>query len=155
MTFDFDKYNYIDIVRCHTTPDKLSRIGRLWINNAPFCYTLEPVAYLIPVGIYDLTLSVVSPRFANCEPYKSICGGKVPRLLNVSGRQGILIHIGNFARDSRGCILVGDYDDSKLRQNRLISSRSTFISLYNKIKTFNYPIKVVIRDVRKTFIDKV
>lgn len=152
MIYDYKNYNYIEIVRCYTTPDKLSRIGRLWINHAPFCFTLEPIHYLIPVGCYDLTLQVVSPRFANREPYKSLCGGKVPRLLNVSGRFGILIHIGNFASDSSGCILVGDYEDSKLRRNRLISSRATFISLYNKIKTFKFPIKVVIRDVRETIV---
>lgn len=152
MNYDYKNYNYIDIVRCYTTPDKLSRIGRLLINNVPYCYTLEPMAYLIPVGCYDLTLQVVSPRFAHLEPYKSICCGKVPRLLNVSGRDGILIHIGNFPTDSRGCILVGEYEDSKLRRNRLISSRATFIRLYNKIKTFKFPIKVVIRDVRETIV---
>lgn len=149
---DTKNYNYIEIVRCYTTPDKLSRIGRLWINGHFFCNTLEPLHFIIPVGCYDLSLDVVSPKFVNREPYRSLCHGKVPRLLNVSGRVGILIHIGCFASDSRGCILVGQYDDSKLRHNRLISSRSTFISLYNKIKTFKYPIKVVISDVRETII---
>ena len=152
MIYDYKNYNYIEIVRFLTTPDKFSRIGLLWLNHAPYCYTLEPVRYLIPVGCYDLSLQIVSPRFANREPYKSICGGKVPRLLNVPYRDGILIHIGNFPTDSRGCILVGDYNDSKLSRNRLISSRDTFTRLYNQIKTFKYPIKVVVRDVRETNI---
>lgn len=31
---------------------------------------------------------------------------------NVKGRSGILFHVGNFARDTQGCILIGDGFDS-------------------------------------------
>lgn len=152
MTYDYKNFNYIEIVRCYTTPDGLSRIGNLFINDHFFCNTLEPLAYLIPIGEYPLTLDVVSPKFQKHEPYRTICHGKVPRLLDVSGRSGILIHIGNFPSDSRGCILVGDYDNCRLRCNRIVNSRSTFLCLFRKLKSFKYPIKVVVKDVRETSI---
>lgn len=49
----------------------------------------------IPKGIYKVT------RFNS--PSK----GKCFMLLNVDGRNHILIHVGNYPKDSLGCILVG------------------------------------------------
>lgn len=145
-----EQYNIIDILRCHRTPDGSGIIGCLYINDNFFCHTLEPVNMCIPCGSYPLSLDIISPKYQNRYPYKTLCSGKVPRLLNVPHRDGILIHIGNFSHDSLGCILVGVYEGSYLRTNRLISSTFTFTSFYNKIKTFKYPIKVIVSDVRKT-----
>jgi hypothetical protein len=47
----------------------------------------------IPAGAYNVTLNVVSPKFKDrawAKPY----GGKVPRILNVPGFEGVLIHPG-------------------------------------------------------------
>ena len=154
MIFDSKNFNYIKVVRCFTTPDGLSRIGNLFINDHFFCNSLEPLAYLIPTGEYPLSLDVVSPKFQNHEPYRTFCHGKVPRILNVPCRDGILIHIGNFPSDSRGCILVGDFDNTRLRFNRIVNSRSTFLRLYGKLKSFKYPIKIIISDVRSSLIIK-
>ena len=60
----------------------------------------------IPTGTYKVTMNVVSPRFKNrawAKPY----GGKLPRLLDVPGYEGVLIHPGNSAEDSTACLLVG------------------------------------------------
>lgn len=61
----------------------------------------------IPTGTYKITLDVVSPKFNQKAYYKSFCNGKLPRLLNVKGFDGILIHKGSNADSSAGCIIVG------------------------------------------------
>lgn len=101
-------------------------IGRLYVDGEYFCDTLEdtdrgldadmPLSKIaelkkkgitaIPVGTYEITIKVVSPKFKArswAKPY----GGRVPRLLNVPGFDGVLIHPGNTAADTDGCILVG------------------------------------------------
>src|ERR1700761_9216677 len=72
-------------------------IGNLsWYDNGGFiCNTLEPVN-CIPEGTYALNISV-SPKF---ERY-------LIHVCNVPNRDGILIHTGNTAKDTSGCILVG------------------------------------------------
>jgi len=51
-------------------------------------------------------------------------------LLNVPGYEGVLIHIGNTADDSSGCILVGE----NKQVGKVLNSTETFRKLYNKIK---------------------
>lgn len=60
----------------------------------------------IPTGTYKLDMNTVSPKFKDrswAKPY----GGKVPRLLNVKGFEGVLLHVGNTASNSSGCLLCG------------------------------------------------
>lgn len=61
----------------------------------------------IPVGTYKLSLDIVSPKFSKDSFYRNVCDSKVPRLLSVPGYDGILIHCGNSAKGSAGCLLVG------------------------------------------------
>ncbi len=61
----------------------------------------------IPVGTYDLTMNVISPKFSQMEYYKKYCKGRMPRLQKVPGFEGILIHRGSSANSSAGCIIVG------------------------------------------------
>lgn len=59
----------------------------------------------IPTGTYKIDMNTVSPKFKDrswAKPY----GGKLPRLIGVKGFEGVLIHVGNTASDSLGCILV-------------------------------------------------
>ena len=60
----------------------------------------------IPIGTYTVDMNTVSPKFKDrawAKPY----GGKIPRLLNVKGFEGILLHPGNTADCSYGCVLMG------------------------------------------------
>ena len=60
----------------------------------------------ISTGIYKIDMNTVSPKFKDrswAKPYD----GKLPRLLNVPGYEGILIHVGNTVEYTSGCILVG------------------------------------------------
>lgn len=128
-------------------------IGKLYIDGVYFCDTIEdkdrglyqkqdiqelrkikvPSKTAIPTGIYKISLSIVSPKFSVKKIYQEICKGKVPRLLNVPGYEGVLIHIGNTAEDSAGCILVGQ---NKV-VGKVINSTETFRKLYSKIKGQN------------------
>lgn len=84
-------------------------IGRLTVDGMRFCDTLEdPVRDLtkekkiagntaIPAGTYEIVVNV-SPKFKRL----------LPRLLNVPHFDGVLIHRGNTAADTAGCILVGE-----------------------------------------------
>lgn len=123
-------------------------IGDLYINNIFYCNTLEDTdrglnssmtkqeidtikikgKTAIPTGKYKITLDIISPRFSNSSLYKSI-DGKLPRLLNVPGFDGILIHIGNTPKDTDGCILVG-YNKIK---GQVLNSKDTFNDLYIKL----------------------
>ena len=93
-----------------------STIGSLYLNDVFFCYTLEDKdrgldqsqsvftiqskklfgITAIPYGKYPLIVNK-SPKF----------GRLLPRLQGIKGFDGVLIHRGNSAEHSHGCILVG------------------------------------------------
>lgn len=116
-----------------------STIGDLFLNGELFCQTLEDTCRqkkiqnltAIPSGRYQVAL-IPSPRF----------GRVMPRLLNVSNYQGILMHCGNSAADTDGCILVGIYDDSK--PNWISSSDKTFDSLFDALNQIQGDIWITI-----------
>ena len=127
-------------------------IGKLYIDGQYFCDTIEDKdrnlddgmteqaiksakvygETAIPTGSYPITLNVQSQRFKHRMAY-TFCKGYLPRLQNVKGFDGILIHIGNTQKDSAGCILVG--------QNKVVgqvlNSTETFRKLYAVLDTAN------------------
>ena len=127
-------------------------IDKLYINNEYFSDALEdPDRSLtdsmsleeiqkikikgntcIPYGTYNITLDVYSPKFGNKSYYKEVCNGKVPRLLNVKGFDGILIHVGdgpNGHRLTEGCILIG----RNTIKGGLTEGKKYFQLLYNQM----------------------
>lgn len=121
-------------------------IGKLYIDGSYFCDTIEdkdrgldqslPLSVnkakklkgktAIPVGRYRVTLAVKSPRFSQKKQY-AVCDGYLPRLINVPAFDGVLIHIGNTAEDSEGCILVG----KNTQVGKVLESTQTFWKLYS------------------------
>ena len=79
-------------------------LGKLYLNGAIVCYTLENASKAIPTGGYYVQNSK-SPKFKR----------ELPLMWNsvVSSSRGIRIHRGNTAKDSQGCILVGMGRDVK------------------------------------------
>lgn len=124
-------------------------IGKLYIDNKYVCDTMEdtdrnlfqdmPIEQLkrqkiagitaIPTGTYQITMKVQSPRFSKKKQYL-FCGGYLPRLLNVPGYEGVLIHIGNYPSDTEGCILVGE----NKKKGMVINSTVIFKALYTILK---------------------
>lgn len=121
-------------------------IGRLYVNGEYFCNTLEdtdrglkqsdPLEYIkkkkvygetaIPEGVYKIAMNIVSPKYKSVKWYYDFNGGKMPRIIDVPGYEGVLIHPGNTALDALGCILVG----KNTTVGRLTQSRVTFTQLY-------------------------
>lgn len=103
-------------------PKDTYTVGRLYVDGKLFCNTLEDRVRdlnteekiygetAIPAGRYRVIFNW-SPKF----------GRNLPRLLNVPHFEGILIHPGNTAADSAGCILVG----KNSAVGRLSESRDT------------------------------
>lgn len=82
--------------------------GMLYRNDELLCATLEPPLTrtrgpAIPAGTYPLHWAI-SPRLSR-EQGRTVW---TPRLKDVPGRSGILIHGGNTIQDTTGCILVGE-----------------------------------------------
>lgn len=120
-------------------------IGKLYVNGTYFCDTIEdkvrdlnkdgdlndvgegkiPSLTAIPYGKYEITLKIKSHKFSLKSSY-SWCGGYLPRLVGVPHFEGILIHAGNTADDSAGCILVGE---NKIK-GQVINSMVTLKRLY-------------------------
>jgi hypothetical protein len=124
-------------------------IGSLYVDGKQFCDTLEDTdrgltqsmqlskikklkiagQTAIPTGTYKVVTNVVSPKYSTRDAYR-FCGGKVPRLLDVPSYEGVLIHIGNYAKDTEGCILVGE---NKVK-GQVINSTAIFKRLYELMK---------------------
>ena len=119
----------------------LYTIGKLYIDGVYFCDTIEdkdrglsqsmsleeikkikvPNETAIPTGTYNVTLNVVSPKFKDrawAKPYE----GKVPRILNVPGFEGVLIHPGTDQNSTSGCIILGK---NKI-VGKVVESQATF-----------------------------
>lgn len=84
----------------------------------------------IPTGTYDVQMGIVSGTFSKKANYREFCGGKVPRLKNVKGFSGILIHSGTDQDSSSGCIIVGE---NKII-GKVINSWVTFKRVYTLLK---------------------
>lgn len=61
----------------------------------------------IPTGTYQITMWVKSPSFSKKTYYKNYCDGYLPRLVNVKGFDGILMHRGSNEDSSCGCLILG------------------------------------------------
>ena len=105
-----------------THTDK-SVTGRLYCEDEFICYTLENAwkdnerrVSCIPEGVYPLTSKEYGRYW---EKYKPL---SIPILEDVPNRSQILIHPGNFPKDTLGCILVGNKRD----KDYVGSSRKTW-----------------------------
>jgi hypothetical protein len=101
----------------------------------------------IPTGTYKLTMNVPSPKFAQIDYYKRYCKGYMPRLLDVPGYDGILIHRGSSANSSAGCVIVG-YNTIK---GKVTDSQKAWEKL---MKKYLMPAKVLGESITYTITRK-
>lgn len=124
-------------------------IGKLYVDGTYFCDTCEDRVRdnnrdgdlddkgegkvygqtAIPYGTYKVVMNVQSPKYSQRAAY-AWCRGYLPRLVDVPHFEGILIHSGNDATHSAGCILVGE---NKVR-GQVINSMATLKRLVNILK---------------------
>lgn len=137
-------------------------LGKLYIDGVYFCDTLEdkdrgltqnmsveqiksikvPGETAIPKGTYRVTLDVVSPKFSKYPFYMQTCEGKLPRLIDVKGYDGVLIHVADGPkRDSlvQGCIGIGNLS----AEEYLMNGKKVFVELYNKLKGNNIELEII------------
>lgn len=112
---------------------KLTRVGEfddatlgvLSVDSRPICVTLEDLwkenekmVSCIPKGKYEIEWHT-SPKFGECYILK-----------NVPNRSHILIHAGNTAADTHGCILLGLMFNTVSKRAAIQSSRAA-IDVFN------------------------
>ena len=137
-------------------------LGELYIDGQFFCSTLEdkdrgltqnmsveqiksmkvPGETAIPKGIYKVTLDVVSPKFSKYPFYMKVCEGKLPRLIDVKGYEGVLIHVADgIKRDTllQGCIGIGNLSSEEY----LINGKQVFTEFYNRIKGNDVELEIL------------
>ena len=120
-------------------------IGHLYVDGKYFCDTCEDKVRdltkeqkvysetAIPYGKYQICLSI-SPKFKRL----------LPKLLNVPHFEGILIHRGNTAADSAGCILVGENKEVGKVLNSTVTEQR-FVDLMKKAKDKGEDIWITIQ----------
>lgn len=121
-----------------------STTGILFADGIPFCVTLEPPYRhkkvmgdtRIPPGRYEVVLVYDNQTAKNYKQRFGIDG--VPYIKDVPNFTGILMHIGNFKRDTEGCILVGDRLQINVvngfDRQKILNSTSTFRKLVDILK---------------------
>lgn len=109
--------------------------GTLTVDGVQECFSLElPVkdglpGSAIPPGTYPVVLAG-SPKFlSSSDLWVQRFASTIPHLINIPNRTDILIHWGNSAADTEGCILVGQ----SRGEDFIGSSRAAFEALHAKM----------------------
>ncbi len=128
----------MELTLLRTQKTQLSTISHLLIEDKHECFVIEDTdrglkqsmsiddiekikifgKTAIPEGRYQVVIAF-SPRFKRL----------LPRLLNVPGFDGVLIHIGNYPRDTEGCLLPGTIPS----KDCVLHSTTAFTNLYKKL----------------------
>jgi len=126
----------MDLILHSTKYDQVSTEGMIYQPSGFQCYTLElswvPGGILgaISAGRFQVVLGP-SPKFEGLtDPWVLKYAKLMPHLLNVPNRSYIMIHWGNDAVDTDGCILVGKTQGIDF----IGSSRVAFAELYELLR---------------------
>lgn len=109
---------------------KQCTIGTLAIDGLFVCYTLEDV--IRPYGIkVPGNTAIPEGEYRVIIDWSNRFQKFMPKLLEVPGFDGILIHTGNTAKDTSGCILIGMEKD--IEHERILRSREAYGIVYMEI----------------------
>lgn len=114
-------------------------IGRLYIDGQFFSNTLEDKdrglnqsmseADVKKIKVYGET-AIPKGKYNIVINYSNKFKKLMPQIMNVKGFAGIRMHEGSTAKDSLGCVLVGN----NTAVGRLSNSKATYAKLYSKLK---------------------
>ena len=134
-------------------PKEEYTVGRLFIDGSLICNTLEDTdrglsdamdertirnrkiygKTAIPRGRYTIDMETVSPKFSKKKFYMDVCQGKLPRIKNVKGFEGILLHVADGPKGAdllEGCIGVG----LNRVKGQLCEGKDVFTKIYRLMK---------------------
>lgn len=134
-------------------PKEEYTVGRLFIDGSLICNTLEDTdrglsdamdertirnrkiygKTAIPRGRYTIDMETVSPKFSKKKFYMDVCQGKLPRIKNVKGFEGILLHVADGPKGAdllEGCIGVG----LNRVKGQLCEGKDVFTKIYHLMK---------------------
>lgn len=118
-------------------------IGRVYIDGQFFCNSMEDkdrglydymnVGEIGILKVYGET-AIPRGRYKVLMTYSAKYKRQMPQVMNVKGFTGIRIHSGNTAKDSLGCILLGDNDKTGWISN----SRKRCAEFEERLKAAGY-----------------
>ncbi len=142
-----------DIVLIRTEGGVTYTMGRLLVDGAPFCDTLEDVVRdtnhngrfdADEKKVYGETAIPCGKYRATFEPTTLSMGrksknGMIPLLHDVPSFSGVRIHQGNTVADTKGCILLGKREGKGV----IGQSTDTCLAFYDAVNydTFNLEIR--------------
>lgn len=132
----------MEIVLQRNTFTEDSTIGTLKIDGVFECYTLEDVDRKLENGggkIYAKT-AIPRGRYELIMNFSNRFQTYMPLLLNVPQYEGVRVHVGNFAKNTEGCILLGDTKGT----NFIGQSKSAYNRFLAKIKKVEKSKKIYI-----------
>jgi Family of unknown function (DUF5675) len=113
-----------------------STLDVLLVNGYFECYLLEPPSGLrIPGGIYDLELYRAGKLHELYQAkFPDIHQGMI-LIKNVPCRVGVEMHIGNWVRDTKACLLTGTTcNNNQLDPGQLIRSTDAYLRMYPRVR---------------------
>lgn len=130
-----DPRGIMDIVVTRQPTKDGATLGKMTVDGTWIAYTLEnPVREVTgePVESWKIQNHTAIPRgrFAVVLAHSDHFGRIMPHLMDVNGFVGVLIHWGNWVKDTEGCILVGFTIESP---TMIGASREAFSALFAQI----------------------
>jgi hypothetical protein len=105
-----------------------STIGKMYVDESYYCFTLEDMVRESGVKVPGLT-AIPEGRYKVIIDQSARFKRAMPHILDVPGFEGIRIHAGNRSKDTEGCILVG-FSKS---ENSIGASKLAFNQFFDKL----------------------
>ena len=126
-------------IRLERTLEDWGTLGEVFINDEFFCYSLEnpvrdvkvPSDTAIWSGTYQVGFRVETTPMTQRYQKKYKWFHKHIEVKDVRDFTGIYFHVGNWTKDTDGCILLGD--GMRKHAEMITSSTSAFTDFYEKV----------------------
>ena len=129
-----------EVVRYQYEPDRT--LGKLFIDDVEFCWTLEDKVRPDGVKVYGETAIPEGTYLVTIEPFRGNTAKMYPYLHDVPMFTGVCMHGGNGPEDTLGCILVGYHEDDSTK--RIYDS--AILELSAKMQAAEKPVHITVRN---------